>query len=77
MVIQHWTYVRVETILLPHGLLFSISSKDSFICTITTDRIAHTTTFVTSIHTHILTYTHRQTERQTERQTYICFFKGP
>ena len=28
-------------LLLPHGLLFSISSKGSFICTIP-DRIAHT-----------------------------------
>ena len=28
-----------------HGLLFPISSKDSFICTIP-DRIAHTTAFV-------------------------------
>ena len=26
----------------PHGLLFPINSKGSFICTIPTDRIAHT-----------------------------------
>ena len=32
--------------LTPHGLLFSISSKGSFICTIP-HRIAHTTAFVT------------------------------
>ena len=30
----------------PHGLLFPINSKGSFICTIPTDRIAHTTTLV-------------------------------
>ena len=34
--------------LLPHGLLFPISSKGSFICTIP-DRIAHTTAFVTPV----------------------------
>ena len=32
----------------PHGLLFLISSKGSFICTIP-DRIAHTTAFVTPV----------------------------
>ena len=31
----------------PHRLLFPISSKGSFICTTTTDKIAHTTAFVT------------------------------
>ena len=37
--------------LLPHGLLFPINSKGSFICTIP-DRIAHTTTFVTPVVEH-------------------------
>ena len=32
----------------PHGLLFPISSKGSFICTIP-DRIAHTTAFITPV----------------------------
>ena len=36
-----------ENPLLPHGLLFSISSKGSFICIISTYRIIHTTAFVT------------------------------
>ena len=40
-------------LLLPHGLLFPISSKDSFICTIP-DRIAHTTAFVTPVVEHWL-----------------------
>ena len=35
----------------PHGLLFPISSKGSFICTIP-DRITHTTTFVTPVMEH-------------------------
>ena len=34
---------------LPHGLLFPINSKGSFICTIL-DRITHTTAFVTPGH---------------------------
>ena len=33
----------------PHGLLFLISSKGSFICNHPTDRIAHTTVFVTPV----------------------------
>ena len=33
----------------PHGLLFSINSDGSFICTILTDRITHTTAFVTPV----------------------------
>ena len=37
----------------PHGLLFPINSKGSFICTIT-DRIAHITTFVTPVVEHWL-----------------------
>ena len=36
-------------LLLPHGLLFPISSKVFFICTIPTDRIAYTMAFVTSV----------------------------
>ena len=35
----------------PHGLLFPINSKGSFICTIP-DRIAHTTAFVTPVMDH-------------------------
>ena len=35
----------------PHGLLFPINSKGSFICTIP-DRIAHTTAFVTPVLEH-------------------------
>ena len=34
---------------MPHRLLFPISSKGSFICTIPTDRITHTTAFVTPV----------------------------
>ena len=37
----------------PHGLLFSINSKGSFICTIP-DRITHTTAFVTPFVEHWL-----------------------
>ena len=39
--------------LLPHGLLFPISSKGSFICIIS-DRITHTTAFVTPVVEHWL-----------------------
>ena len=39
--------------LLPHGLLFPISSKGSFICIIP-DRIIHTTAFVTPVVEHWL-----------------------
>ena len=38
----------------PHGLLFPINSKGSFICTIPTGRIAHTTAFVTPVVEHWL-----------------------
>ena len=38
----------------PHRLLLSINSKGSFICTIPTDRITHTTTFVTTVMEHWL-----------------------
>ena len=37
----------------PHGLLFPINSKGSFICTIP-DRIAHTMAFVTPVVEHWL-----------------------
>ena len=33
----------------PHGLLISINSKGYFICHHSTDRIAHTTAFVTPV----------------------------
>ena len=39
---------------MPHGLLLSINSKGSFICTIPTYRITHTTTFVTQVMEHWL-----------------------
>ena len=39
---------------LPHRLLFPINSKGCFICTIPTDRIAHTTSFVTPVVEHWL-----------------------
>ena len=38
----------------PHRLLFPINSKGFLICTIHTDRIAHTTTFVTPVVEHWL-----------------------
>ena len=37
-----------------HGLLFPINSKDSFICIHPTERIAHTTAFVTPVVEHWL-----------------------
>ena len=40
-------------LLLPHGLLFLISSKGYFICIIS-DRITHTTAFVTPVVGHWL-----------------------
>ena len=36
----------------PHGLLFPNSTNDSFICTIPTDRIAHTTAVVAPVVEH-------------------------
>ena len=38
----------------PHRLLLSINSKGSFICTMYTDRITHTTAFVTPVVEHWL-----------------------
>ena len=38
--------------LLPHRLLFPISSKGSFICIILTDKITQTTAFVTPVVEH-------------------------
>ena len=38
----------------PRGLLFSISSKGSFICTPPKDGIAHMTTYVTPVVEHCL-----------------------
>ena len=43
-----------ENPLPPHGLLFPIISKGSFICTSPTDRITHTTAFVTPVVEHWL-----------------------
>ena len=44
---------EIGNLLLPHGLLFPISSKGSFICTMP-DRIAHTTAFVKPVVEHWL-----------------------
>ena len=38
----------------PLGLLFLINSKGSFICTIPTDRITHSTAFITPVVEHWL-----------------------
>ena len=38
----------------PHGLLFQISSKGYFRCTYPSDRISHTTVFVTPVVEHWL-----------------------
>ena len=45
---DHWDSDRGNPLPPLHGLLFPISSKRSFICTIPTDRITHTTVFVTT-----------------------------
>ena len=42
-----------ENPLPPHGLIFPISSKDSFICTIP-ERIAHTMVFISPVVEHWL-----------------------
>ena len=52
MVKDH-SYSEKGNTLLPHRLLFAISSKGSFICTIP-QRIAHTTAFVTPVVEHWL-----------------------
>ena len=54
MVKDHSDSERENPLLPLHGLFFSISSKESFICTITIDRIAHTTVFVTPVMEHWL-----------------------
>ena len=46
MVKDHSESERRNTLPPLHGLLFSISSKESFMCAIPFDRIAHTTTLV-------------------------------
>ena len=51
----------------PHGLLFPINSKGSFICTYPTDRIAHTTAFVTPVVEHWLEREIVHKERKKER----------
>ena len=53
MVKDH-SYSERGNLLPPHGLLFSISSKDSFYIYHPTDRIAHTTAFVTPVVEHWL-----------------------
>ena len=52
MVMDHSDSER-ENLLPPHGLLFSINSKGSFICTIP-DRITHIMAFVTPVVEHWL-----------------------
>ena len=51
--IKYHTDIERGNSLPPHGLLFPINSKGSFICTIP-DRIAHTTVFVTPVVEHWL-----------------------
>ena len=46
MVKDHSDSKREISLLPLHGLLFVISSKKSFICTISRDRIVHTMVFV-------------------------------
>ena len=57
MVLDIWKrttqIVREKNLLPPHGLLFLISSKSSFICTIP-DRTAHATAFITPFMEHWL-----------------------
>ena len=53
MVKDHSDSVRGNP-LPPHGLLFPNNSKRFFICIIPTDRITHTTAFVTSVVEHWL-----------------------
>ena len=50
---QRTTQIARGNLLLPHRLLFPISSKGSFICIIP-DRIIHTTAFVTPVVEHWL-----------------------
>ena len=59
--------------LLPHGLLFLINSKGSFICTIP-DRIAHTTAFATPVVEHwlereIAQWVHPKKDRSDDHRT--------
>ena len=54
MVKDHSDIQREEIPLPPHGLLFPINSKGSFICTIPTDKIGHITAFVTPVVEHWL-----------------------
>ena len=53
MVKDHSDSKRGNPLLPLYGLLFSISSKGSFICIIP-DRMTHTTTFVTPVVEHWL-----------------------
>ena len=58
----------------PHGLLFSINNKGSFICTIP-DRITHTTTFVTPVVEDWLEREIAQWVRDTHTHTHMEFAK--
>ena len=55
----------------PHRLLFPINSKGYFICTIPTDRIAHTTVFVTPVvwshHSQVKKNKHRATDEANDK----------
>ena len=83
MVKDHSDSLR-ENPLLPHGLLFPVSSKGSFIC-IFTDKIAHTTVFVTPVIEHwfereIAQWVHSAHEHQLffvymYKHTHICIHK--
>ena len=58
-----------ENTLPPHGLLFLISSKGSFYMHHPTDRIAHTTSFVTPVAEHWL---ERDLELKSCESLIIC-----
>ena len=53
----------------PHRLLFPISSNGSFICIIPTDRIIHTTAFVTPVVEHWL----EREDREGNRKSSLVF----
>ena len=54
----------------PHGLLFMINSKGSFICTIP-DRIAHTTAFVT-LEREIAQWVHHMKDRSNNPSLHLA-----
>ena len=52
--VKDYSDSEIGNLLLPHGLLFPINSKGSFIFHHPTDKIAHTTAFVTLVMEHWL-----------------------